>query len=259
MKRWRKNSLFTQFLLAFQFLTILPIRISGTVRDKDLAGSMCYYPLVGAALGVLGAGLYEGALRLFSPAVAIVSAVVGLILFSGALHVDGFADMCDGFYGHRDRDQILAIMKDSHIGAMAAIGVVCLLALKIAFLGSLDVHRAMWGLILAPTLGRWSMVLLCATSTYARPKGGAASAYIGQLNDWTMGIATLLCTAIAYLLFRFRGLGVMVVAAGFTWAFRRYTERRIGGMTGDTLGACNELVEVLVLAVLSVHRTALGL
>jgi adenosylcobinamide-GDP ribazoletransferase len=251
--------LFTQFLLAFQFLTILPIHISGTVRDKDLAGSMRYYPLVGAAIGALSAVLYEGALRLFSPAVAVVSAIVGLILFSGALHVDGFADMCDGFYGHRKREQVLAIMKDSHSGAMAIVGVICLLALKIALLGNLDVHRAMWGLILAPTLGRWSMVWLCASSTYARSQGGTASAYIGHVDRSTWLVASLLCGGVAFFLFRTPGLLVMATAALFTGAFRRYTVGRIGGMTGDTLGACNELVEVLVLAALSVHRAGLGL
>jgi len=95
---------------------------------------MRYYPLVGVVIGILSAELYGGSLRLFSPWVATTLAIVGLVLFSGALHVDGFADMCDGFYGQRKRDQILAIMKDSHSGAMAIVGVACLLALKIAFL-----------------------------------------------------------------------------------------------------------------------------
>jgi adenosylcobinamide-GDP ribazoletransferase len=249
----------TQLFLAFQFLTVLPIRFSRTVLDKDLAGSMRYYPIVGALLGVLAAGVFAGALRLFSPIVAVVSVVVALVLFSGALHLDGFADMCDGFYGHRDRDQVLAIMKDSHIGAMAAIGIFCLLALKIAFLSSLEIHEALSALILAPTIGRWSMVWLCASSSYARSKGGTASAYIGHVDRLTMIIATFFCAAIAFLLFRAQGLIVMVVAAVFTWMFRRYTVGRIGGMTGDTLGACNELVEVLVIAALGIHPGALGL
>jgi adenosylcobinamide-GDP ribazoletransferase len=249
----------TQFLLAFQFLTIFPIRISRTVREEDLAGSLRYYPLVGAVLGALSAVLFGGTLRLFSPNVAAVSAVIGLVVLSGALHLDGFADMCDGFYGNRDRDRILAIMKDSHSGAMAIVGVFCLLALKIALLTGFEIDRAVPALVLAPSLARWSMVWLSASSTYARPEGGTASAYIGHVNRSTLLIATLLCATIAFLLFRTPGLIVMAAAVAFTWVFRLYTESRIGGMTGDTLGACSELVEVAVLAMLSVHRLALGL
>jgi adenosylcobinamide-GDP ribazoletransferase len=243
----------TQFFLALQFLTIIPIRIPGTVRDVDLPRSMGFYPLVGALLGGLGALVFRVTLHYFSPTVAVVAAVVSLIVFSGGLHLDGFADMCDGFYGHRDRDQILAIMKDSRSGAMAIMGVFSLLALKVALLSNLDGPRAMLALILAPAVGRWSMVWLCASSTYARSKGGTASAYIGHVDKGTVLMATLFGAGMAFLLFRLRGLLAMAVAAGFTSIFRRYTERRINGMTGDTLGACCECVEVVTLAVLGFH------
>jgi adenosylcobinamide-GDP ribazoletransferase len=220
---------------------------------------MRYYPLVGAVLGILSAGLLTLALRGFSTSVAVVTAVIGLILFSGALHLDGFADMCDGFYGHHERDRILAIMKDSHSGAMAIVGVFCLLALKIALLVSLPATRTVSALILAPTLGRWSMVWLSESSTYARPERGTASSYIGHVNRQTLLIATFLCAGIASRVLKAQGLEVMVLAAVFTRLFRRYTERRIGGMTGDTLGACSELVEVFTLALLCLDWTAFTL
>ncbi len=249
----------TPFLLAFQFLTIFPIRISRAIGEKDLANSMRYYPLVGAAIGLCGAGLFKVTGRLFSLNVAAVSAVVGLILFSGALHLDGFADMCDGFYGHRDRRQILNIMKDSRSGAMAVVGIICLLSMKIALLANLDTDRITSALVLLAVLGRWSMVWNAASSTYARAEGGKASSYIGRVNRQTFWIATLFSVGITLLLFRMQGLWIMAVTAGCTWAFRRYTERRIGGMTGDTLGACSELIEVLVLALISIHPPVIGL
>ena len=220
---------------------------------------MRYYPLVGAVLGGLSAIFFWGALQLFTPAVAAVCGVTGLILFSGALHLDGFADMCDGFYGNRSRERILAIMKDSRSGAMAIVGVFCLLALKGALLSGLHPIPAIQALVLVPVLGRWSMVRLCASSSYARPGGGTASSYIGHVDQRTFWIATALCVGFAFASFRLQGLLVMAAAAVFTRVFRRYTERRIGGMTGDTLGACSELVEVLSLAALSIHRTGLGL
>jgi adenosylcobinamide-GDP ribazoletransferase len=242
-------------LLAFQFLTIFPIRISRVVRDEDLVKSMRYYPVVGAVLGILGASVYWLMTRCFSPNVAIVSAVLILILFSGALHLDGFADMCDGFYGQRDRDRILAVMKDSHSGAMAIVGIVCLLAMKIALLSSLDPDNTIRALVIMPTLGRWTMVWLSATSTYARAEGGTGSAYIGHVDRLTLWIATLLSVLIAFLFLQVQGLLMMITAFCGAWLFRRYVQRRIGGMTGDTLGACGEWVEVLTLAVLCFRGT----
>jgi len=238
---------FRQALLALQFLTIFPVKVSGALRHEDLADSMRYYPLIGALLGALSVIAFLGALRWFSPAVAVVAAVVTLIISSGALHLEGFADMCDGFYGFRDRERVLAIMKDSRSGPMAIVGIFCLLALKLVLLARVDPGRAFRVLILAPALGRLTMVWLCATSVYARPEGGTGSAYIGRVDHKTFWIATCFGAALSFSLLHARGLWVMGGAAIFTWAFGRYTKRRIGGNTGDTLGGCSELIEVLVL------------
>ena len=248
-----------QILLAFQFLTIFPIRIARAVRDADLVRSMRWYPLVGAMLGGLSAGVFYVTQQLFSPGVSGVAAIMSLVVLSGALHLDGFADMCDGFYGGESRDRVLAIMKDSRSGAMAIIGIFSLLAMKIALLGNLEVSRAERALVLAPAVGRWAMVWLCATSAYARSEGGTASAYIGHVDKKILLIATLLCVGIAYFLFQTKGLLVMTVSVVFAWAFRYYVQERIGGMTGDTLGACSECVEVLVLAAFSIHHISFGL
>jgi len=247
----------TQFLLAFQFLSIFPIRIAKPIREKDLPRSMRYYPLVGAVLGSLSAGVYWLVLRGFTPIVAGVSAVISLILFSGALHLDGFADMCDGFYGQRDRTRILEIMKDSHCGPMAVVGVFCLLSIKMVLVAQLAADRALWALVLAPVIGRGSMVWLSTFSRYARTEKGTGSAYVGHVDRWTLWIATLMSVAAAYGLFQIRGLAAMLSAAVFCWIFRGCVQRRIGGMTGDTLGAANECVEVLVWAVLCFRGASL--
>jgi adenosylcobinamide-GDP ribazoletransferase len=243
----------TTLLLAVQFLTIFPVRISGNVRDQDLAASMRWYPLVGALLGALSGAVYSTTLRVFSPVVAVVSAVIALILLSGALHLEGFADMCDGFYGQHDRKRILEIMKDSRSGPIAIVGLFCLLAIKLALLGCLEPARALPALTLAPALGRCSMVWLCATSRYARPEGGTAHAYVGHVDPITFWIATLISAVLSFLLLGVRGVLVLVGAAGFTALFRYGVLRRIGGMTGDTLGASCEIVETLVLAAVAFY------
>ena len=244
------------FLLAFQFLTIIPIRIRRTPTKEDLVRSMRWYPLVGAAIGAISAALYWAALQVFSPEVAAVAGIVGLVICSGALHLDGFADMCDGFYGGKDRERVLAIMKDSRSGAMAIVGVFFLLAFKIALLHGLEPRHAMLALTAIPMFGRWSMVWLCWVCTYARSEGGIGASYIGHVDPLTFWIATLTCAVMAFLLLQARGLLMMAAAIAFAWLFRRVVEKRIGGMTGDTLGGCGEIVETLTLAVLSFHWMA---
>jgi adenosylcobinamide-GDP ribazoletransferase len=240
-------------LIALQFLTIIPLKIRGTVQTEDLAGSMTWYPLVGACLGAMSAFIFWIVLQFFSFPVAIVTSVISLIILSGALHLDGLADMCDGFYGGRDRDRVLAIMKDSHSGAMAVVGIFCLLSLKIAFLSEMDPKWLLRTLIVVPAIGRWSMVWLCAKSRYARNEGGTASGYVGHVKSSGLAMATATGAVLAAVFLGWRGLAALAIAAMATEIFRRYVEHRIGGMTGDTLGACSELVEVLVLIVLSLH------
>lgn len=245
--------------LAVQFLTIFPIHLSGSVREEDIAGSMLYYPLVGALLGALSAAVFWIILHTISFPAAAVSAVIALVVFSGALHLDGLADMCDGFYGGKDPARILAIMKDSHCGAMAIVGVSCLLALKIALLISFDALKTPLVLIVAATLARWSMVYLCAASHYARAEGGKASSHIGHVKRSTFLLATLLAAIVAAATFQYRGVVVMAIVAFLVWVFRMVVERRIGGMTGDTLGACSEGVEVLTFFLLIAHWPVLPL
>src|SRR5438309_574318 len=103
-----------QLLLAFQFLTALPIHLSGNVSDKDLAGSMRYYPLAGGCIGLIAGGLYAVLLRYTAIPAALVTAVIALTALSRALHLEGVADVCDGFYAGNTKERILTIMKDSH-------------------------------------------------------------------------------------------------------------------------------------------------
>jgi adenosylcobinamide-GDP ribazoletransferase len=243
--------LIKRLLIAIQFLTIVPIRISASVRDQDLAGSMAWYPLVGLAVGAASAMMFIGTARLFSWGIAVVSALIVGIGLSGALHLDGFADLCDGFYAGKTKERTLEIMKDSHAGAMAIVGIVCLLAMKITFLVNFDRSRIIPALLLSPVLGRCSMVWLAATSVYARSGEGTGSPYIGHVSRSTFWVAILMGLGIACAVEGARGIVAGVGAALFTAGFRRWVVRRIGGMTGDTLGACSEVVEVLVLALLS--------
>ena len=134
-----------RFLIALQFLTILPLNIKGKIEEKDFGRSLIYYPIVGLLIGLFLAGIaYISAF--LPPLVTSVLILVAWMVITGGIHLDGFADTCDGFYGNRPKEDILKIMRDSRIGTMGAAGVVMLLLIKFATLSSIrSEDRYVWG------------------------------------------------------------------------------------------------------------------
>ncbi len=243
-------------LFAIQFLTILPVPALKPPKEKELASSMAVYPAVGALLGLIAVGIYQGVERWFGDTPAVISAVVALVVLSGGLHLDGFADLCDGFYAGRTKEQRLLIMKDSHIGSMAVIGVACLLLVKVGFLTSVRFEWRLAAIILAPALARWAMVLLAGISHYARSNGGTGSPYIGRIPRRIVVLAAVITGGLAWWIGSFRGLVLFGVVSVFALLFRRWTYARIDGLTGDALGACGELVEALVWVAISLRSAS---
>src|SRR5918996_5870537 len=122
--------------LAFQFLTILPWPRVEVRYPEDLGGSMAFYPIVGAALGSVMVGVYVVGLEVFPDGVLRPALVVLLIILTGGLHLDGFADVCDGFYAGQTKADVLRIMKDPHLGSMAVVGIISVLLIKVVLLSN---------------------------------------------------------------------------------------------------------------------------
>ncbi len=228
---------------ALAFLTRIPI--PGSLHPTDAAAvgrAMLFFPLVGALIGG-GAALLGRGLTLFPPMVAAILVVAYGALVTGALHLDGLADSADGFGGGKTRDDVLRIMKDHAVGAFGATALVLLLALKMACVASL---LADWRvLILAPLVARWASVPLCRLLPPARSDGlgQALGAHVGAVE--IIG-ASVLALGGAWWLGGARGLGCVGVVALSSAFGGLVCVRRIGGITGDTLGANTELSEVLV-------------
>jgi adenosylcobinamide-GDP ribazoletransferase len=240
-----------QLAAAIGFLTRLPAGSGGRFSAKDVARSARWFPLVGALIG----GCYAGGLRLsmllLPPLAGAALVLVMEALLTGALHLDGLADAADGFGGGRTREEVLRIMRDHAIGSYGATALILVIALKvIAIAGLAERRRAGEWLILAAALGRWSAVLLSATLPYARrpdggggPAGGAVADFVGRRE---LAIATGSALALAAALGRRGACACALAAAASAWWGRR-CRRRIGGVTGDTLGAGVEVSETLVL------------
>jgi adenosylcobinamide-GDP ribazoletransferase len=249
---------------AFSFLTRIPASAVIAHDVSDLSAGAVYFPVVGLVVGAAGAIVFGLAAKVWSPTIAVIVSVGFTVWLTGAFHEDALADALDGFGGGWDRAQVLAIMKDSRIGSYALLGVLLVVATKLAALraifdaapvrrgfvagGTIAVARA---LIVAHVLGRWSSVALLADHEYVRSPGvnereGAGRPFVGAVNRTRLAIATGLALLIAVTALGRGTLLVVVITAVVVWLAGRYFERRIGGITGDALGAANQLVELAV-------------
>jgi adenosylcobinamide-GDP ribazoletransferase len=232
---------------AFRFLTRIPLPGPAT-RVEDLAPAVGWFPLVGALVGLATAGAYELGRHPWPPLVAAVLAVALGLLLTGGFHEDGLTDAIDGLGGGgQDKERVLAIMKDSRIGAYGAMGLWCALSLRAAILVSLG-HASLWALPLAMAWGRWSVTVILRVLP---PLGaGLAKEVHHRQNAVPFLRATalmLLGTALALAFHQPRALWLAPVAlvSALLWAWR--LKHRLGGQSGDLLGASAMLVEAACL------------
>lgn len=233
--------------VALGCLTILPVGPRGEVQETDLGGSFLWFPLVGLLIGLVLVGVHAVASRLFQPLVVGACVLIAWIMLTGAVHLDGFGDVCDGLYAGHTPAERLRIMKDPHLGAVAVVGLSGLLLMKFALLSSLPRLVMTPALLLTPCLGRYAMVFLGTTLPYARPEPGTAAAFVRHADPRSLVWATTLVLLAAWLAFGWVGLGLVGASIVTSLALRSAFRRTLGGITGDALGAAGELTEVLVL------------
>lgn len=233
-------------LSAIRFLTIIPIRTKEEAEEK-LSCALVYFPAVGFLLGGILAGLNLFLTFLsFNPILTNTILVVALIILTGALHLDGLADTLDAFASGKDREGMLEIMRDPHIGTMGALGLISVILLKIAIVSSLDNNIKNTALIFMCVLSRWSLIAAIYLFSYARNEG-KAKAFFGNLTLKELILSTAFTLLFVCMIWRWKGLLVFLVALIFMYLFNRYAAKRIGGITGDILGATLELNEVFIL------------
>lgn len=238
----------TGFLLALQFLTRLPLPVEIDYSDAAMKRSPGWYPAVGLVTGGLAAVAFLAAALVLPQAVAALIAVSVGLAVSGALHEDGFADLCDGLGGARgDRTRALDIMRDSRIGAFGAIGLGMALALRITTLALLPLAVVPFALIAGAALSRASMTRAMQGATYQRAQG-AGSSVAGEMEASVLDRALITAALVWLLCWPFLGiLPGLTAALGLALghiALRRIYEPRLGGYTGDCLGSVQIVSEV---------------
>jgi adenosylcobinamide-GDP ribazoletransferase len=241
------RQLWEEFRLAGAFLTVLPVADRVTFSPHRLGRSMAFSPAIGLLLG-LGLVLLDKSLGLLLPRPVLdCLLILALIVVTGGLHLDGVADLADGLAGGKDRAGILRIMKDSRVGAMGVIAVVMLLLLKLLSLGSVPPEQKTAALIFMPAAGRWVQVMLSVFCPYVRPEGGTGGAFVAHAGKREALIASGTLVVAVLLLFHSAGLFFLLLITLFAISLIAYFRKRLGGVTGDVLGAATEIMEVFTL------------
>lgn len=242
-----------QFRIALGFLTILPVDRSLQATPERLGRSMALFPAAGVLLGLILVVLNSLLDALIPRAVLDCLLLLVLIVMTGALHLDGIADLLDGLAGGKDREGILRIMKDSRVGAMGVVGLVMLLLLKYLSLFNLPLELKSAGLIFMLAAGRWVQVVLAVSCRYLRGQEGTGAVFMEHAGERELLIASGSLIAVALILFGLQGIFMIFLLGIAAMLLIKYFEMRLGGVTGDVLGASSELIEVfsllLVLAV----------
>ncbi|NEW08189.1 adenosylcobinamide-GDP ribazoletransferase [Paenibacillus sp. SYP-B3998] len=257
-------------IAAFQFLTRLPIPVQIEYTGQVFRRSVVFYPLAGLVIGLILFFAGQG-LRFMMPAMPAAVLLLGLWVFlTGGLHLDGLMDTADGILSHRPLEQMLEIMKDSRVGAMGVIVCVLHLLLKFSLLFSmLGSEQGGWKaasffLVMIPIWSRWFMVVAIYGWPYARRESGLGSLFHGVTKGYVAlsTVGALLVTTIAAAIGHSRltallgavpawsfviGFFVLTFLGGYLAAV--YISRKLGGLTGDTYGALNELLEAFLLLV----------
>jgi len=233
------------FLVALQFLTTLPLEIKSELKEKDFGRALFYFPVVGALIGlVLALALLAFD---FLPNLAKIALVLtSSIIITGAMHLDGFADTCDGFFSGKSKEKILSIMHDPHIGTIGTIAVVSLLLLKFSLMASISKDILWKSLIMMAVFSRWIQVFACYLSKYAK-EFGKARFFIEYVSLKEVIVGGLITVTLLYVLENWKGLFLFIPVLAAAFLLINYIKRRIGGMTGDTIGAVSEIIEVCVL------------
>lgn len=245
------------FFNALRFFTRVPVPAWVGHSTELLNAAARYFPAVGWLVGAVGAAAFWTLGYVLPASLALLLSMTATILMTGAFHEDGFADSCDGFGGGWEKSQVLAIMKDSRIGSYGTVGMGLMLATKFAALHEMADGAVVLALLVAHPLSRFASTTLIAVLDYVRDDDSAKSKPLAHhLSGSSLACAALFGLLPLLLLDLGETLAVLGLALFTTWLAGRYFVRRIGGYTGDCLGATQQVTEVAIYIGLHVAWTA---
>lgn len=260
------------FLWALSFLTVVPVNRKWYADRPDIRKVLFWFPVVGLVIGLFLAAFYYVAVYFFP--FSVVDAVVLVVYFfiTGGLHLDGFADTCDGIYGGKDKESRLRIMRDSAVGSFGASGLICLIGIKYLTFHSIcnnnsinsqffktlthilpsisseqcNIFQKCIILFMMPLIGRWVQTFVASISKYARDGEGGTGLLIVQESRLKHTLyAAIVPVCFIYYFCGLRGIIAFFAIILFSLFYLRFIKSKIGGVTGDILGFFNEMSELV--------------
>jgi adenosylcobinamide-GDP ribazoletransferase len=232
-----------RFLLAVQFLTRLPVPRGLATTEAELGQAAAFFPLVGVIVGALTAAVFLLIQRVMPFSVAVFLTLAFAAFITSGFHEDGLADAFDGLGGGWTKDRALEIMRDSRIGTYGSLALIFLVLGKYTALTMLEPHQIWRWLILAHTASRWTVLPLCLWLPYARAEGQGK--FVARQIGFPAFLTGSLTLVLILLLFPRRvALVSVAVVAAVTMFSGIYFRRRLNGITGDCLGAANQITEL---------------
>ncbi|MBI3625329.1 MAG: adenosylcobinamide-GDP ribazoletransferase [Candidatus Rokubacteria bacterium] len=245
-------------ITAIRFLTIVPVPGPAVEGPENLGRAAGWFPLIGLALGVVLTLVDRLLSLIFPPTVSALLVVLSWKLLTGGIHLDGLADSLDGLTGKNSAER-LAIMRDSRIGVFGALGLILLLLLALVALAGLPSSLRAQALLLAPAVGRVMPLLLARTCEPATPGRGSGAAFMERVTSRALVVGGVL-VAVASGVIRWPW-GLVAAGSGLSvsWALARFFSVKLGGLSGDGLGAGVEVAELgVLLAFASLHHLGLS-
>jgi adenosylcobinamide-GDP ribazoletransferase len=231
---------------AMRFLTLIPLSWRAEDDSKHFSESLVFFAVVGMVIGTIGAGGVFLLTMIFPQPVVIAAGLAYLAFISGCLHLDGLSDSADGLLSSRPKEVCLKIMKDSRAGAMGIVVVVLVLLTKYAALSALPVASLMPAFFLMPLAGRSAILLTMASLPYAREEGGLGLLFYSGNSKKAAAIGLAILIAFLLILAPGKLLPILVGFFAVNFLFNTWCKMKLGGATGDTLGAVCELTEMIV-------------
>ena len=239
---------FKRIRLAFSFLTTVPLPMVKEWDAKDQAKSLIYAPIVGLFIGGLLLLVWEMASFYPAKQIAAIFVVVAYVMVTGGLHLDGLADSCDGVFSNRPRERMLEIMRDSRIGTNGVIGLIFALLIYWIAVSNFPPFLAtntVIPLVLLPVAGRTGSIIGAGLSKYARKTDGLGKNFVEILTTRHAIIGGIISLLIFVLIGGWRGIIMFLITLASTLVGILFFNRRLGGATGDSLGAICEFNQII--------------
>lgn len=236
---------------AIRFLTLLPLAWGAEEDGDNFSKSIYFFPVVGVLIGSLGY-LLASLLGLFLPIAVVTACMLCFLAFiSGCLHLDGLADSADGLFSSRPKEKALEIMKDSRVGAMGVVAIVFIMLAKYAALSSMTGKMLCLSIFFMPVVGRCTLVFIMAVQQYARKEGGLGTLFYSDKSKKAALLSMLIMLVLLTVLKPAALLALPLLLSVTIFVFIKWCNAKLGGATGDTLGAACEIAETVTVLIFS--------